>query len=946
MRQQPDFSPIPASARERVRLQWLDFERVADVASLPPTVIASLPRVWANSAFVTRSCLANGELLVDLVRDGKLERACAEADYQRALAGTLDGVASEAELARLLRRFRQRELVRIAWRDLSGWASLDETLSELSALAQVIVGAAVEFLHETLRLRYGQPRDATGAAVGFTVLGMGKLGGGELNFSSDIDLIFAYSGAGRTDGERALDNDDYFRRLARRLIRVLDEPTEDGFVYRVDTRLRPFGDSGPLVMSFGAMEDYYQFHGRDWERYALIKARPVAGDCSAGHRLLRMLRPFIYRRYLDYNTFEALRGMKRLIEQQVARKGLEQNIKLGAGGIREVEFIAQAFQLVRAGHEPRLQNCALRPVLALLGEFDLLPPHVVSGLRAAYEFLRRVENRLQEVNDQQTHDLPRGDEARALLAWSLGFAHWPAFAATLAEHRRRVHQHFEAVFAVPQVEDADEDAETRELAALWHLEVADEQAQEVLAGLGIDDAVSAMAAVRGLRESARYRGLGEQGRRRLGQLMPLLLKAVAGTRDAAVVLTRVLAVIEAIASRVTYIALLVENPMALSQLVKLCAASPWISHQLARHPILLDDLLDPRSHLHHPPDRSELEAILASHMRKVEPGDREREMDELRRFKQTSTLRVAAAEVSGSLRLRAVSEHLTEIAEVLLEEALRMARSQVVERHGRPLITDSDTEAPFAVIAYGKLGGFEMSYASDLDLVFLHGGDSAQQMFFVRLAQRVIHLLSTQTSAGSLYEVDMRLRPSGRAGLLVSGLDAFRRYQSENAWTWEHQALVRARPVAGDAGLGRCFAQVREGILRRGRDVDELRAAVRDMRARMRASQAARAAGRFDLKQGEGGITDIEFMCQYAVLRWAPTHETLAHYTDNVHILGELRTAGLIDAGVEELLVGAYRAYRARLHALALQEMPALAEDSEFREYRAGVARLWRQWME
>lgn len=954
MESQPDFSDLPEFCRERVRLQWRDYQNHPDAKNLPPAVIATLPKAWAGSAFIAQSCLREPALLGSLAASAALDHAPDGDEYRRALAAALEGAADESGLMRTLRRFRRRETVRIAWRDLAGWASLDDTLSALSALADVIIDTAVGRLDEELRARYGQPCGPDGEPVRLVVLGMGKLGGGELNFSSDIDLIFSFAHVGQTDGARALDNADYFKRLVQGLIRVLDEPTEDGFVYRVDARLRPFGDSGPLAMSFSGVEDYYQIHGRDWERYALIKARPVAGDLTGGETLLRTLRPFVYRRYLDYNAFDALRSMKRLIEQQVASKGLEDNIKLGAGGIREVEFIAQAFQLIRAGHEPRLQKRSLQPVLSLLGELGLLPPHAVDNLHKAYAFLRRVENRLQEANDQQTHELPRTEQARALLAYTMDFTGWPAFAAALDGHRRRVRQQFEAVFSSPQAEE-NEDAETRALAALWQLEVPDERACELLAGIGIDDAGPVMDAIHSLRNGALYRGLGEQGRRRLAQLMPLLLKAVGGLEAPGLVFMRVLEVIEAIAGRVTYIALLVENPMALSQLVRLCAASPWITHQLARHPILLDDLLDPRT-LNSPPARGELEAALTEQMRKVDPGDREREMDELRRFKQTSTLRVAAAEVSGRMRLMVVSDHLTDIAEAILAEALQMARAQMVERYGRPLIDETREEAPFAIVAYGKLGGIEMSYASDLDLVFLHDGRSDQvtdgaraiehHLFFVRLAQRVIHLLSTQTAAGSAYEVDLRLRPSGRAGLLVTGVDAFRRYQDENAWTWEHQALVRARPVAGSAELGRRFGEVRDTVLRRQRDPDELRAAVRDMRLKMRENLETHGHGRFDLKQGEGGITDIEFMCQYAVLRWASAHPLLTRYTDNIRILEGLHAAGLIEAEDERLLADAYRTYRARIHALALQEAPSLVAVEEFRELRDGVARLWRAWLE
>lgn len=951
MQERLDFTSLPDSARALVERQWRECGAKAE--HWPKPVLASLPRVWACSRFVAQSCLRDPALMQELTAAGVLERDYQQDEMASRLERELGADADEPRLMSVLRRFRTREMVRVAWRDLAGWAALDETLADLSDLADVCVDAAVRWHDAALRARHGsahEHNDETGLAV----LGMGKLGGCELNFSSDIDLIFVFAAPGETGGARPLDYADYYRRLARGVIRALDEPTEEGFVFRVDTRLRPFGDSGPLVMHAQAMEDYYQLHGREWERYALIKARPIAGNRALGERLLQQLKPFVYRRYLDFNAFESLRAMKRRIERQVAQKGLENNVKLGPGGIREIEFIVQAFQLVRGGPEPELQGRALLPVLAQLQHQGLLTTRAADELRKAYLFLRHVENRLQEWADQQNHELPADQQAREMLAYGMRFDDWPAFAAALRRARRRVQEHFEAVFAAPHTQEDVDDPVARDAAALWSGELSEERAQAFLADLGTQDPLPALDAICGLRRYAE-RILGETGRRSLDQLMPLLLGAAQKTSTPGVVITRAVHILQAIAGRSTYIALLVENPMALSQLVKLCGASPWITHQLARHPVLLDDLLDPRT-LYTPPRRAELERHLAESMARIDAGDLEATMDTLRYFKQANALRVAAADISDAVPLMVVSDHLTELAEVVLAQALRLAWQDMVARYGRPVIATEDRIAGFAIVAYGKLGGIELGYASDLDLVFLHDSPPEQvtdgpraldhHVFFVRLGQRIIHFLSTQTAAGKLYDVDMRLRPSGQAGLLVTALEAFERYQWRAAWTWEHQALVRARAVAGDAALGARFGEARQRVLSQRREPKVLRQAVIDMRAKMRDNLEKHVPGRFDIKQGRGGVTDIEFIVQYAVLRFAADHPELTSYTDNIRILESLHRCGLISAGTERALADAYRAYRARLHRLALMEAPKLAGEEEFVREREAVAAVWTEFVE
>ncbi|WJW75277.1 bifunctional [glutamate--ammonia ligase]-adenylyl-L-tyrosine phosphorylase/[glutamate--ammonia-ligase] adenylyltransferase [Thiohalobacter sp. IOR34] len=950
---------VPSSLHARLEARWSAYLEAAGAAGLAPPGhrewLRALGRVWAASDFVALSCIRDPALLAGLLDSGDLLTDSAPGEIHARVEAALAKVTDEAALGRMLRQLRRREMVRIAWRDLAGWASLEAVLQDLSDLADACIGAALDRLHAWQCRELGTPRDAAGRPQRLSVLGMGKLGAHELNFSSDIDLIFAYPEAGWIRRPRKLSHEAFFTRLGQRLIRVLADNTAGGFVYRVDMRLRPYGDSGPLVMDFEQIETYYQSQGREWERYALIKARPVAGDPQANAALMALLQPFVYRRYLDFGAFEQLREMKALIRREVARKGMDANIKLGPGGIREVEFIVQAFQLVRGGREPRLRERRLLRVLQVLVELDLLPDFAARRLAEAYDFLRRTENRLQEYEDAQTHQLPADEAGRTRLAFSMGYAGWPAFEQVLAYHRRFVDGQFAQVFGAPQAE-AGTDGEAERLAALWRGALDGAEAEAVLEETGYDDPAEALRLLGRLRSDVGSR-LGSRGRERLERLMPLLLAAVADSRSPARTLGRVARLIEAISGRSAYLALLVENPMALSQLVRLCDASPWIAEQLTRQPILLDELLDPRT-LYRPPTREELERELARRFTGIGAGDLEQQMDALRHFKQAAVLRVAAADVAGAAPLTRVSDHLTDIAEVVLARVLELARAHLVERHGRPRCVAGGRarDAGFAIIGYGKLGGRELGYGSDLDLVFLHDSLGGRQrtegprpvdnaLFFARLGQRIIHLLSTLTPAGVLYEVDMRLRPSGESGLLVTDIEAFARYQREEAWTWEHQALVRARPVAGDAAPAEVFEALRREVLGRPRDPGELQREVREMRRRMRAELDRAPPGRFDLKQGAGGIADIEFMVQYSILRWAHDHPDLLRFTDNLRLLEALAADGLLAGDEATALAEAYRAYRKRLHHLTLQAAPAQVEAREFAAMRQRVIAVWERLM-
>ncbi len=932
-----------------------DWRDVTGDRNIPEAIQTDIPFVFACSEYVARQCIRFPDRFVELFDSGDLDNAYTDQTYTQRLRQGQDSLTSQTELIPYLRRFRHREMVRIIWRDLTGKADLPEVMRDLSHLAEACTDFALALHHQWLADRFGTPVNKDGVPQHLVVIGMGKLGAHELNLSSDIDLIFAYPEDGDTQGgPRVISNAEFFTKLGQQLNASLSKQTEDGFVFRVDMRLRPFGDSGPLVASFAAMEDYYQIHGREWERYAMIKARVIAGDRESGKELMAMLRPFIYRRYVDYGAYASLREMKAMIQKEVQRKGKEQNIKVGAGGIREIEFIGQVFQLIRGGRDTELQQRSILSVLRNLQSMQVLPEFVVRQLSEAYDFLRRTEHRVQAFRDQQTHVLPDDETGQLRLAVSMGYEDWSSYEQALMLHRINVHEHFEQVFEAPQ-EQANED--TLVITPLWLGELDDEEAIEQLQELGFEQVDELWRRIKSLHGSRRYQKLSARGRERLDKLMPVLISASKNLAEPAVALLRSLQVIEAIMQRSVYLVLLMENPLALSRLIRLCEASPWITHYLSQHPMLLDDLLNTTT-LFAPPDRAHLAEELQRRMQEV-GDDEEQAMHALRHFKHTHVLRVAAADLHGYLPLMKVSDHLSWIAEVVLQETLNLAWDHLVEKHGRPVCT-SDGEvcdSGFAVIAYGKLGGLELGYGSDLDLVFLHSGESENLqttgarpvplgVFFARLGQRMMHILTAMTPAGILYEIDMRLRPDGAAGMLVSSLTAYQAYQQDKAWTWEHQALVRARVVAGDSAIATRFESIRQTVLAQPRDSKTLREEVLTMRHKMRTALCKTKPGEFDLKHSPGGIVDIEFMVQYGVLAWAHQYPVLMKWTDNIRLLDELASTGVMTRQDAEFLSETYRTYRGRIHRLKLQEASTVVPDSEFVKQRAGVRRIWSTWLE
>ena len=947
---------LPEALRDYLGNSWEAFEQAAREAQFPlprdPDFAASLLRVWACSEFVTNLCINEPAILYGLLAEGDLLADYGVGEHERKLGLALQGVKDDGALGAALRTFRNRELFRIAWRDLAGWACLDEVLGDLSSLADACISGALTHVNQWAVKEHSSPRQKLTSSL--VVLGMGKLGARELNFSSDIDLIFAYPDMPDGWGGRGISAEEFYQQVGQQLIRALDEVNEDGFVYRVDMRLRPYGDSGPLAASFDAMAEYYQLQGREWERYAMIKARPVAGPRQASSQLMKMLQPFVYRRYLDFGAFESLRNLKEQIAREVERKGMRANIKLGPGGIREIEFIAQAFQLVRGGRQELLQQRGVLAVLEALAVLGYLPAHVTLQLADAYVFLRRVENRLQAFADQQVHELPDDDLGKMRLAYAMGFKDWEAFSRELAGHRSLVQEHFEQVFAAPESKvSAQDKAKTPDLESVWHALLDKNEALKVLTNAGYPEALEVLRWLDSFRDGPVTRFLGEQGRQRLDELMPRLLNAAAAAGEPTMALKRVGELLEAVAGRTAYLSLLVENPMALVQLVQLCSASTWVAAQLAQHPLLLDELLDPRA-LYDPLDKAGLQGVLEIRLAGIPDNDLELYMDRLRQFKQAAVLHVAATDIVTDMPVPKVGDRLTLIAEVVLETVMQLAWDHLAERYGKPgyMLHGKHREARFAIVGYGKVGGIELGYGSDLDLVFLHDSCGEEQHtagpklldngeFFTRLSQRIIHIMNTFTSAGILYEVDMRLRPNGSSGLLVSSVEAFADYQRRSAWTWENQALVRARLVAGDEEIGRQFDRIRSGVLARPRDADKLGAEVRDMRQRMRAELDHSSARRFDLKQGRGGIVDIEFMVQWAVLHWSNEHPELLKYTDNLRLLETISQAGLMPESEVAALTAAYLDIRRRINHLALQEEEPVVGIDEFVEQRGIVAGIW-----
>jgi len=872
-------------------------------------------------------------------------------------------LADEAKVMSGLRHLRMLMMMRWIWQDALGVIALEQLTDELSEFADGCILFAKDYTYQHLVAQYGQPtfiNDAGNLQIDdMAIMAMGKLGAHELNLSSDIDLIFVHQARGETDGDkeqgtRCIDNKRFMTRLGQGIIKLLDNNTADGFVFRVDMRLRPWGDGSDLAIHLSALQKYFTQHGRAWERFAWLKAR-VVGQVSPSFYddLQAILKPFVFRYYVDYSAFSALREMKSLIQNQVAQREDLDNIKLGAGGIRDIEFIVQAFQLIYGGRHPQLQVKSCLQAMQALCEREYLAPETYEQLQAAYRFLRRLEHGIQAINDQQTQRLPHDSHWQHNLALTLGFEDWAALLITLNQHRDNVNVPFERMVTERQI-PAQEDTAFEPA----HLDEQIAQLDTVLTEQN-------RAQLQLFWQSKMVANLSDEARERLDDAYPVIVHALLAHQEqqqlANTALPRLIALLEAICRRSIYLVMIAENPNATVELIPMLSASPWIAKELARYPVLLDTFLQQR--YRHLPDKPELRDILRQQLLRVEPNDEERLLSVLRLFKKNQVLAVAGSDVLAERPIMKVSDSLTYIAAVVLEAALERAFAELIKRYGYPIAQDGDpvTEADcgFAIIGYGKLGGLELSYSSDLDLVFLHkikeqgmttGDNSVSGMkFAARLAQKLMTYLNTQTRDGRAYEVDMRLRPSGNAGMMVVSCHAFETYQLDKAWSWEHQALVRARAICGDKRVTVRFCDIRRTVLALPRTLEQVRTEVTSMRIKMQkhlgTSQWQQQAGKFHLKQDAGGIVDIEFLAQFAVLAYSHEYLSLTKWSDNVRIFEEMATLGIWEAQVCQDLTDAYLRIRAATHQLALAEQSLLVDESLWTETRALVQNQWQRLM-
>jgi [glutamine synthetase] adenylyltransferase / [glutamine synthetase]-adenylyl-L-tyrosine phosphorylase len=851
-----------------------------------------------------------------------MSRPFRRADMELSLDGDFPG---KDPLHAALRVLRQRVMLHIIARDLAGLASLDEVVVTITALAETTLRAALNHHARWLKQTFGTPVGLSCEPQELIIIGMGKLGGAELNVSSDIDLVFAFPEEGETTGPRVISNQEFFDKLGRQLIAAIGEPTDEGFVFRVDMRLRPYGEPGPLTCSFAFLEEYLLSQGREWERYAWLKARALMGARSRD--LEELVRPFVFRKYLDYDAYANMRGLHKQIRAEVMRRDRTNDVKLGPGGIREIEFIAQVFQLIRGGRDRELQTRSTRQALRLLGERGQLPPPVVAELQDAYEYLRRVEHRLQYRDDQQTQALPESAIEQAALAQSMGATNYATFVAVLDRHRRSVTAHFESIFADSGQGDADPVFDR-----VWRAETGAGEAAGLLAEAGFDQPEKLVERLVQVREGRVLRQLPANSRTRFEALVPPCLRAASATANPTVTAERMLGMIEVISRRSAYLALLLEHSPLLPRLAQIVGGSAWASDYLCRHPILLDELLDSRV-LFAPPDCNTWAGQLRRELDSVE-ADTERRMDVFRHFQHTQTFRLLAQDVTGQLTVERLADYLSALADLILNEALVECWCEMPVRHAQT--------PRFAVIAYGKLGGKELGYASDLDVVFLYDDpDEVAPERYARLAKRLIAWLTSMTGAGRLYEVDARLRPDGQSGLLVTTVASFERYQREKAWTWEHQALTRARFAAGDLGVGEQFEAIRTAILRTPRPIPQLIADINAMRAKMHQGHPNRSA-LFDLKHDAGGMVDIEFIVQCLVLAHAHAHPELTRNLGNITLLRIAGDLGLIPAELARMVADAYRTYRREQHRLRLDgNAQARVDPHTVMHEREHVQALW-----
>lgn len=962
------LSQVPKPLHSLVKNYWLDWCLSCEKESIEPSSeidLSVLGYVWACSDFVARNCTRHPPIFYELQAEGFKSTRRLE-DYQERVTQVITSAGDDAQLMRVLRELRQKEMLRIAWRDLNALADDETVLHELSDFAEAIVAITLRSLEKQQAEINGMPRDASGEALALLTFAMGKMGGRELNFSSDIDLIFAFAEEGETAGPRKTSHYEFYLAVIRKLIKVLDEVTADGFVYRVDIRLRPFGESGPLAMSFSGMEQYYQLQGRDWERYAMIKAKLITGSDADKHYLQSLLTPFIYRRYLDFNMIDSIREMKAMINAQMKRKRMTNNVKLGPGGIREIEFIGQTLQLIRAGREPELRERGIINVLTLLAEKAYLQKQEVAQLIQAYWFLRKLENRLQMQRDMQTHALPDDEFSQHRLCLAMNFASWEEFLLALKPHQQAVDGVFQNIITPQNTVEKDHGHNDFVSGITLFWESTKNSAAEVekyLIDAGFNDVDEIIKLLVDLRDSPQLKRIASDSRRLLIPLIISLLRQIADFPQQNILLDRVSRLIKALAGRKVYISLLNEFPQTQQQMLRLCAMSEWFTERLTGYPLLLDGLLASAEVFK---QQEDVRQLLAIELKRIEPSvhqgvvddDLEQQMDRMRQFKRQAVFSVAVADVFYEELVETVSDRLTELANVMLEKSLQLSWQSMVARYGEPecRVNGELFKPTISIVAYGKMGGNELGYGSDLDIIFLHNSSGQKQYtqgeksidnqnFFARVAQRVIHLLNTRTYAGMLYEVDTRLRPNGQSGLMVSSIGAFETYQREKAWTWEHQALIRARFVTeilhGNALIEQEFDRIRSSVLRQSVDEGKLLQDVVMMREKMRQHLTRKTVG-FDIKQDAGGLVDIEFMTQAGVLIHAKSCGECIEPTATLALINELTKIGWYQPAEADNIADAYRYFRKLKN---WQDLACEADLDKVPEHRDNVVAVWKRLM-
>ena len=911
--------------------------------------------VWHASPFIKRVCLSQPQWIQEVLAQGGLHIDLSAQDYAGLLKSSISGVSSVEALQQSLRRLRYSSYARIAWRDLQQYADVQQTLMELSAYAQTCIDLTLSWCFEWLRSRSHAGQFEQSLQNDVLVFALGKLGGFELNFSSDVDLVFAYLDNATHTQDQQAKSSSFYLKLVQLLIKVLAEQTQDGFVFRVDTRLRPFGNSGALVPSLTAIDQYFQTTGREWERYAWIRARTVAGNLEAGERFLKDVSPFVYRRYHDYGVMQSLREMKIMVDKKASQAANLDNLKIGRGGIREIEFVAQMFQLIYGGRDPDLRIHSTLGALAYLGGSSRLSADNTTTLQQAYLFLRKAENVLQMQEDLQVYSLPAEEPNRSQYAYAMGAESWDVLYAEFQSHTSDVSEIFQKLLQTDEEGASLHSRDQVDFTFVWQQIQDKPSCMEILARYFGEEAEDVYSRLQGFEAAAHQ--VEPVAKQRLERFVPVLLQNLLHSSRPILVLTRFLRILEKIVQRSTYISLLTENQNKLAELLKLIEASQWVAQYIAAHPLLLDELLHADNY--DPPDLEEMQyqlQVLEQLQMLVDASgdDLEVYMERLREFKHAQVLRIAAADIVSDYPIMRVSDHLSWLAETCIKSAVSKAYADLVDKYGEPACkVDGETLTPeLLIVEYGKLGGLELGYGSDLDIVFVHtspdasgetkGGKKIQNtVFFTRMVQRAIHLLTTVTASGKVFDIDTRLRPYGESGPVVCSLAAYEDYLRNKAWLWEHQALIRARPVTASKSLADTFMRLRQEVLCQARDKEEVRKAVTEMREKIVSARNVKEAASFSLKKDKGGIIDIEFIVQYLVLSHAHRHREICVHTDHVRTLDACAEAGLIKFEFAEELKAIYISYRKFLHQLSLQLLPETATVGKFAKERSIVQKYW-----